>query len=244
MAEGIKPHGPASKNATTCAEVHYGQDFPSTEPGNPTILPRSVLENFHFTFLIRHPRSSVPSYYRCTTPPLDKITGFGNFMPSEVGYKELRALFDYLIAEKLIGPGIANRSSPGVIGSGSVNGDHAADNRGNEIATETVGKVDICVIDADDLLDQPQALVEAYCHSVGVPYDSQMLNWDNEEDQEYARQEFAKWKGFHDDALHSTGLISRRQVCNLPPPLEVQSPFNQRRRVYLVIPAKEGGDCT
>ena len=240
-AEGINPDGPTSNDDTKSAEI---QDFPSSEPGNPTILPRSILEKFHFTFLIRHPQSSVPSYYRCTAPPLDKITGFGDFMPNEVGYKELRALFDYLIAEKLIGPGIANRQSPESTSNGSVNRDHAGDIRGNGISTETVGKVDICVIDADDLLEQPQACIEAYCRSVGVPYDLKMLNWDNEDDQEYARQAFAKWKGFHDDALHSTGLISRSQVCNLPSALEIQSPSNQRLPVCLVIPAKGGGNRT
>ena len=36
---------------------------------NPTMLPRKELENFYFTFLIRHPRLSIPSYYRLALPP-------------------------------------------------------------------------------------------------------------------------------------------------------------------------------
>ncbi|KAM5358709.1 hypothetical protein ACJZ2D_015052 [Fusarium nematophilum] len=37
------------------------------EAGNPTVLPLEVLKQFQFTFLIRHPRRAIPSYYRCTT---------------------------------------------------------------------------------------------------------------------------------------------------------------------------------
>jgi hypothetical protein len=73
------------------------------EPGNPTVLPTSILRNFHFTFLIRHPRRAIPSYYRCTIPPLDKVTGFYHFMPSEAGYLELRRLFEYLKEQGIIG---------------------------------------------------------------------------------------------------------------------------------------------
>ncbi|KAK4459013.1 hypothetical protein QBC42DRAFT_15092 [Cladorrhinum samala] len=70
---------------------------------NPTVLPLSVLRKFHFTVLIRHPRRAIPSYYRCTIPPLSSKTGFPNFMPSEAGYDELRRLFDYLKQQNLIG---------------------------------------------------------------------------------------------------------------------------------------------
>ncbi|KAK4169462.1 P-loop containing nucleoside triphosphate hydrolase protein [Cladorrhinum sp. PSN259] len=72
---------------------------------NPTVLPLSILSKFHFTFLIRHPRRAIPSYYRCTIPPLSSKTGFPNFMPSEAGYDELRRLFDYLKSQRLIGGG-------------------------------------------------------------------------------------------------------------------------------------------
>merc|ERR1712000_754518 len=40
------------------------------EPTNPTNVPLDILRKFNFTFLIRHPRRSVPSYWRCTIPPL------------------------------------------------------------------------------------------------------------------------------------------------------------------------------
>ncbi|KAL8706636.1 MAG: hypothetical protein Q9201_000333 [Fulgogasparrea decipioides] len=176
-------------NGTTPAPYPYNTD---AEPNNPTVIPQETLGKFHFTFLIRHPRSSVPSYYRCTTPPLDEVTGFHDFMPSEAGYDELRRLFDYLRSIGQIGPRIAGQSTD----------EHAA-NGGN-----THG-VEVCVVDADDLLDDPNGILEAYCKSVGIEYDPDMLKWDTEEDQRQAEDAFRKWPGFHDDAMHSSDLKPR-----------------------------------
>ena len=170
------------------------------EPGNPTVVPRTVLEKFHFTFLIRHPRSSIPSFFRCTIPPLDSMTGFYDFMPSEAGYDELRRFFDYVRSVGQVGPGIAGKEENGVVmnGSGVTNG-HS-------------GKVDICVIDADDLLDNPSGIIQAYCKSVGLEYDPRMLKWNSEEDHKQAREAFEKWKGFHEDAMDSGELRPRLHV--------------------------------
>jgi len=66
------------------------------EPANPCVLPTQVLRQFQFTFLIRHPRLSIPSAYKMTIPPLSERTGWNKFMPEDAGYKELRVLFDYL----------------------------------------------------------------------------------------------------------------------------------------------------
>lgn len=87
------PDGSASSNRI--GNSAYSALGGSAESGNPTVLPEEVLARFHFTFLIRHPKYSIPSYMRCTTPPLNEVTGFLNFMPSEAGYAELRRLFDY-----------------------------------------------------------------------------------------------------------------------------------------------------
>ena len=72
--------------------------------------------------------------------------------------------------------------------------------------------VDICVIDADDLLDNPNGIIEAYCKSVGLEYDPKMLDWDTEKDHQQAKDAFEKWKGFHDDAMHSSSLKPRLHV--------------------------------
>lgn len=157
----------------------------TSEPGNPTVLPTALLRKFHFTFLIRHPRRAVPSYFRCTVPPLDKVTGFDHFMPSEAGYVELRRLFEYLKDQGIIGPARAREPTTGE------------------------GEVSITVVDADDLLDHPAEVIEAFCKEVGIDYTPDMLRWDDKESQDYAIKTFEKWNGFHNDVIGSTYLKPR-----------------------------------
>ncbi|CAA9960870.1 hypothetical protein PTMSG1_04254 [Pyrenophora teres f. maculata] len=163
------------------------------EPNNPTVIPKDLLATYHFTFLIRHPKFSIPSYYRCTIPPLDAMTGFYNFRPDEAGYEELRRLFDFLRSEGQIGPKFA--------------GEKGIDS--NDQANGHTGDVEICVIDADDLLDNPSGVVEAFCKTTGIKWDPGMLIWDTEKDQGIAKEAFEKWKGFHEDALDSDRLRAR-----------------------------------
>ena len=174
---------------------------------NPTVIPEELLQKFHFTFLIRHPRSSIPSYYRCTIPPLSEMTGFHYFDPREAGYKELRLLFDFLVKSGQIGPRIAGK------------GDRSHKLDASNVVNE---QVEICVIDADDLLDNPNGIVEAFCKSVGIKYSSMMLKWDDEETQRHARQTFEKWKGFHEDAIESKELRPRTHVCVEHPGLSIR----------------------
>jgi len=138
---------------------------------NPTVLPLDILRHFHFTFLIRHPRRSVPSYYRCTQPPLAEVTGFHHFLPEEAGYRELRIFFDYVREKGLVG------------------GDSG---------------VEIFVLDADDLLDAPKNAIEKYCQNIGLDFKPEMLEW-----SEGGCSAFDKWRGFHEDAIRSTGLRAR-----------------------------------
>ena len=191
----FEPHSDGVANGTKLAPYPYATE---SELGNPTVIPRDVLGQFHFTFLIRHPRYSIPSYYRCTVPPLDGVSGFHDFMPSEAGYDELRRVFDFLCAVGQVGPNIASRDIC----------KHADTNSG-------ASNVDICVVDADDLLDDPAGVVASYCKSVGIGYHEQMLSWDSEEDQKQAKDAFKKWTGFHEDALNSRDLIPRQYVSNL-----------------------------
>lgn len=189
----LLPNGPKS----TKSGPPYPYDT-AAEPGNPTVVPSALLTQFHFTFLIRHPRASIPSYFRCTVPPLDAVTGFYNFMPSEAGYDEVRRVFDYLRSIGQVGPKVA---SPAAIDD-TANGGSATDDAAD-------GGVEICVVDADDLLDNPAGIIQAYCKSVGVDYSPEMLKWDNEEDHRVAKAAFEKWKGFHEDAIDSTELKPR-----------------------------------
>ena len=178
------------------------------EPGNPTIMPKAALAQFHFAFLIRDPHFSVPSYYRCTIPPLDDVTGFYYYDPSEAGYDELRRMFDFLRAEGQIGPHVATRED---------SADDIVDNRRRAVVSNGLGGSgragdEICVIDADDLLDKPAPMIEAFCRSVGLEFDPAMLHWDSPEDHEYVGEKFEKWRGFHNDAIESGGLEARKHV--------------------------------
>ena len=71
---------------------------------------------------------------------------------------------------------------------------------------------EVCLVDADDLLDDPEGILRAYCRSVGIDFHPEMLNWDDEELQHNAKVVFEKWKGFHDDAIDSTDLKPRKHV--------------------------------
>ena len=179
------------------------------EPGNPTVIPKEILDRFHFTFLIRHPRYSIPSYYRCTVPPLNKLTGFHEFMPSEAGYDEVRRVFDYLRSIGQVGPKIATHENSGI------NGLNGFAKNNNRISNGHPANVDICVVDADDLLDNPKGIIEAFCKSVGIPFDEGMLSWDSEEDQKQAKDAFEKWPGFHEDAMNSCDLKPRLHVSGI-----------------------------
>ncbi|KAF3913257.1 hypothetical protein AA313_de0209268 [Arthrobotrys entomopaga] len=100
-------------------------------------------------------------------------------MPNEAGYRELRVLFEYLLQEKVINP-------PGSEASGPNN--HQ-----------------VCVIDADDLLDHPKEVVHKFCDMMGIDFCDEMLQWE----ANAGCESFDKWKGFHEDAIGSGGLRPR-----------------------------------
>ncbi|KAK7751504.1 hypothetical protein SLS62_006591 [Diatrype stigma] len=176
--------------------------------GNPTVVPLAILEKYHFAFLIRHPRRAIPSYYRCCVPPQSEVTGFHHYMPSEAGYAELARLFDFLRARKLVGP---------------------ANARDGEQAAPGTGEVTITVLDADDLLDKPREVIEAFCRETGIDYHPDMLSWDDPENQRYVSGVFAKWNGFHNDAINSTKLSARTTAHKT---LTVESENEEWRRKY------------
>jgi hypothetical protein len=192
---------------TNGANGHQKPPFPYNtyaEPSNPTVVPQSLLEKFHFTFLIRDPHSSIPSYFRCTIPPLVEMTGFYDYYPNEAGYDELRRFFDYMRESGQVGPTIAGESDTKQTNGAVTNGTKP-------------NNVDICVVDADDLLDDPEGIIRAYCTTTGLDYTPDMLNWDNDEDQTRAKAAFEKWKGFHEDAIDSKDLKPRTHVSRAKP---------------------------
>lgn len=185
--KGVGTATSANGTLATPNGVPNGIPNGTTTPINPTVVPPALLSRFHFTFLIRHPRSSIPSYYRCCLPPLAELTGFSEFLPSEAGYVELRQLFDYLRA---VGQVRSSSSAP----------------------SDSEPIPEICVVDADDLLDDPEGIIRAYCAKVGLDFHPDMLVWDTKEDEEQARHAFEKWHGFHEDAIDSRSLRKRVHV--------------------------------
>ena len=163
------------------------------ESPNPTLLPSATLDSFQFVFLIRKPSASIPSLYRCFIPPLSESTGEHVLDTTELGYRELRLLFDYLYPP-------ASRSSETVNPRNS-HWDKA-----------------FILVDADDLLAHPEAILCSVCNSLGIQYSSSMLSWPAPEDHSLAEAAFKKYAGYHEDALNSTGLRSKtadqeRQQC-------------------------------
>ncbi|KAI1180190.1 hypothetical protein F4777DRAFT_574472 [Nemania sp. FL0916] len=187
-ANGVNGHSGANGtngvNGTNKTNGHS-----SGASSNPSVIPLEVLKRYHWTFLIRHPRRGIPSYVRCCTPPLSETTGWDHFKPSESGYVELRRLFDYLREQKIVGPSVAGQS--------------------DETKTGGEDEVSITVLDADDLLDHPQEAIRAFCEQTDIPFSPDMLEWDDEENQKYVADAFAKWNGWHNDAIHSKGLTAR-----------------------------------
>ena len=57
--------------------------------------------------------------------------------------------------------------------------------------------------------------MRAYCKSVGLEFRPEMLEWDSEEAHEFAKEQFEKWDGFHDDAINSRDLRPRQHVSVL-----------------------------
>jgi len=59
------------------------------------------------------------------------------------------------------------------------------------------------VIDSDDLLEDPRAMVASYCNAVGIPFIAEALSW-----APGARDEVSWWDGgsFHENLRNSNGL--------------------------------------
>lgn len=66
----------------------------------------------------------------------------------------------------------------------------------------------LLVIDSEDLCRTPKPVIEAVCKQAGIEFKDEMLQW--EENCQAEVDMFAKWKGFHDDALNSKGFGQNR----------------------------------
>ena len=76
------------------------------------------------------------------------------------------------------------------------------------------------IIDADDLLDSPEEMMQIYCEAAGLPYQENMTSWEPK-----AVPEWDIWDGWHDAVLKSSGLIQKRRSQSL----EKRSSFDYER---------------
>lgn len=81
------------------------------------------------------------------------------------------------------------------------------------------------VIDSDDLLEDPEAMTEAFCQAVGIPYIAEALSWPAGGDP----SAHSWWDGgsFHANLARSTGLVRQPRSY-----VEIDAAPERVQRVY------------
>jgi len=68
------------------------------------------------------------------------------------------------------------------------------------------------IIDADDLLQDPEGVMASYCEAVGLPFHPSMLSWQPGPVKELE----SPWSGWTDDVINSSGITRRAKTSELP----------------------------
>lgn len=88
------------------------------------------------------------------------------------------------------------------------------------------------IIDADDLLEDPEGVMSAYCAAVGLPFRPSMLSWQPGPVKELE----SPWSGWTDDVINSCGITPKAKSSTLPPldtlPDEVKATIAEAMPVY------------
>ncbi|THB75785.1 MAG: sulfotransferase family protein [Desulfobacteraceae bacterium] len=66
--------------------------------------------------------------------------------------------------------------------------------------TQALG-LDTIVVDADDLEDDPDGTVQAYCRAIDIPFIPEAMTWESGH-----QKEWDIWKDWHRDAAQTTGI--------------------------------------
>ena len=97
------------------------------------------------------------------------------------------------------------------------------------------------VVDAGDLVRDPEGLMRAYCGALGVPFVATALSW-----QPQKVPEFATWESWHDRAQHSSGISDGGPQRTLPAHLEEVYerclPHYERLHAVRLTPARAAPD--
>ena len=91
----------------------------------------------------------------------------------------------------------------------------------------------VVIIDADDMLEDPEGIVSAYCEAVGLPFKPSMLSWTPGPCKELE----SPWTGWTDDVLASSG-ITKRPKRSMPPnvdtlPQDVRETIAEAMPIYV-----------
>lgn len=93
------------------------------------------------------------------------------------------------------------------------------------------------VVDAGDLVRDPEGIMRAYCMALEIPFVADALSWEPQK-----VPEFSRWDSWHDQAQHSSGIgdVDGEQR-GLPPELEQMYqrclPYYERLRAARLAPA-------
>ena len=77
---------------------------------------------------------------------------------------------------------------------------------------------EVTVIDAADLLKNPEYIMQVYCRQTGLPYDKKMLTWTPGKVEDWATK-YKNYKEWHWNAMYSSGfgkLAPPRDTSQLP----------------------------
>eukprot|EP00445_Apocalathium_hangoei_P086396 CAMPEP_0204200998 /NCGR_PEP_ID=MMETSP0361-20130328/67139_1 /ASSEMBLY_ACC=CAM_ASM_000343 /TAXON_ID=268821 /ORGANISM="Scrippsiella Hangoei, Strain SHTV-5" /LENGTH=319 /DNA_ID=CAMNT_0051163543 /DNA_START=60 /DNA_END=1019 /DNA_ORIENTATION=+ len=78
-----------------------------------------------------------------------------------------------------------------------------------EVATKELGQKAV-VVDADELLADPEGVMSQYCNAIGIPFSKEMLSW-----EPGPVPGWETWPGWHDDAINSTGLLKKAKATKV-----------------------------
>eukprot|EP01084_Bolivina_argentea_P272400 463770_1 len=92
----------------------------------------------------------------------------------------------------------------------------------------------IIIVDADELLNDPEYILGQYCNCVGLQYENSVLNWECGPQKEFKRE------GWHIDVINSTGFYQKNSdesdINNLQLPdsvlMEIDKAFIVYNKMY------------
>lgn len=92
----------------------------------------------------------------------------------------------------------------------------------------------VVIIDADDLLEDPEGIMAAYCAAVGLPFKPSMLSWAPGIDN--CKELKSPWSGWTDDVINSSGITRRAKSSKLPQvdelPADVRATISEAMPIY------------